>query len=76
MFNQKIFVKFFFFFFTHHFFFFSRDSVGWFDIQYELCKYANIPLANLEADFPIFIADVLFSRLLKKLEIFFFFFFG
>lgn len=43
-----------------------KNSLDWFNIQREFCKYAQIPIGNLTRDYPILSSDLSFSRYLNK----------
>lgn len=43
-----------------------RDISEWYKLQLEFARFSQIPIGNLENDYPIFVSDVLYARILKK----------
>jgi DNA polymerase epsilon subunit 1 len=41
---------------------------GWLNERIELARYADIPIGNIENDYPIFLADLAFSRRLDRAD--------
>src|SRR5687767_9885327 len=43
-----------------------RAVDDWYKSVLERCRYAGVPVGNLENDHPLYFSDILFGRMLKK----------
>ena len=44
----------------------EKDSAKWLTRQLLCARYAHVPVGNMEADHPVFLADIIFARLLRS----------